>query len=235
MPWYRRYSKRETIEVFDAATESAGVYGRALEVPRALTAWEAETVSALCPPAWRVAVAALRVVRERDDGAVWFTVPDEPHELIGDGEAVDDDGAGVGVMLFGFPERRTVYMLELERDDRQHPRQPSSVRRRWRAPDQPPDLEIRANAAARIREQGGVLYVWMDDTGMKHVRHRPPPGRAAGDWSELEADGLRVFVDPTIDPPRKWVIVLHHFPYGHVDALHNGRVPATPGFGMYAP
>jgi hypothetical protein len=46
-------------------------------------------------------------------------------------------------------------------------------------------------------------------------------------WTTLHADGILFCVDATIDPPDKWVVVLHHLPYRHVDALWNGEVPGV--------
>jgi hypothetical protein len=88
-----------------------------------------------------------------------------------------------------------------------------------------PRLIIRPEAAALIREHGGCAYVWADSAGMKHGRLRPPRGRSSQVWTELQADGLRVFVDPGISPPAKWVIVLRHLPHRHIDALYNGYTP----------
>jgi hypothetical protein len=77
-----------------------------------------------------------------------------------------------------------------------------------------------------ILEKGGKLYIWIDGAGMKHV-HPHPPGHEVA-WSELSGSGIEVFVDPGIDPPPTWVIVLHHVPYRHVDALWDGDVPGVP-------
>jgi hypothetical protein len=68
--------------------------------------------------------------------------------------------------------------------------------------------------------------VWIDGAGMKHVHPHPP--HHAVSWSELHAGKVGLFVDASIQPPPKWVIILHHLPYRHIDALWNGEVPRTP-------
>lgn len=82
------------------------------------------------------------------------------------------------------------------------------------------------DAAALIREKGGRVYVWIDGAGMKHVHPHPPHHIVA--WNELPGSDVDLFVDPEIEPPPKWVIVLHHLPYRHIDALWNGEVPSSP-------
>jgi hypothetical protein len=102
-----------------------------LSSPRPLTPWEAATVAKMTPPPWRIDVSQLRVFRERDDGSVWFASQMEEHELVAHGEAHVDDDEGVGVLLFGTPARRTICMLELERDDRPPASAPSEVTLVW--------------------------------------------------------------------------------------------------------
>jgi hypothetical protein len=103
--------------------------------PRSLTAWEAETVSTLAPATWQVDVSALRVFRERPDGSVWFAPAIEKHVLVAHGNADDEDGEGVAVLLFGAPARQAVFMLEPERDDEQPVRSPSAVEVVWQLED----------------------------------------------------------------------------------------------------
>lgn len=87
-----------------------------------------------------------------------------------------------------------------------------------------PQLEIHPDAAELIREKGGTLYLGADGAGMEHVHFHPPHGRGDVDtWTELTADGIRVLVDPGIEPPDVWLIVLHHLPYRHLQALWNGE------------
>jgi len=60
---------------------------------------------------------------------------------------------------------------------------------------------------------------------MEHVHCHPPHhGEASLEWNEFDVDGVRVFVDPKIDSPEKWVIVLHHLPYRHLQVLWNGEM-----------
>ena len=102
-------------------------------------------------------------------------------------------------------------------------------------PPAQPALVIHPDAADLIREKGGVLYVCADGAGMEHVHFHPPHWRSdVIDWPELDGDGVRVFVDPRIDPPEKWLVVLHHVPYRHVQALWNGETLETgPTGGIY--
>jgi hypothetical protein len=87
-----------------------------------------------------------------------------------------------------------------------------------------PELLIHPDAVDLIREKGGTVYLGADGAGMEHIHFRPPHGRDdVGGWTELEADGVRVFVDPGIEPPDRWVIILHHLPYRHLQALWNGE------------
>jgi hypothetical protein len=102
-------------------------------------------------------------------------------------------------------------------------------------PDPLPVLEVHADAASEISDQGGRLYVWADGAGMKHVRYHPSEKVAEIEWMQLTADGIQVFVDPGIRPPAKWVIALRHIPHRHVAALYNGFVPGASGFGMTVP
>ena len=92
-------------------------------------------------------------------------------------------------------------------------------------------MEIHPDAAEVIREKGGNVYVWADSAGVKHVHPHPPHHEV--EWMTLHADGIDFYVDKSIDPPPKWVVVLHHLPYRHVDALWNGEVPGMP-YGMWA-
>jgi hypothetical protein len=85
-----------------------------------------------------------------------------------------------------------------------------------------PSIEVHPDAAELIREKGGSVYVWADGAGMKHVHPHPPEHAVA--WDNFQVAGISVFIDRTIDPPGKWVVVLHHLPFRHVDALWNGRV-----------
>jgi hypothetical protein len=64
---------------------------------------------------------------------------------------------------------------------------------------------------------------------MKHVHPHPPHHEVH--WTELHGSGIVLFVDPEIDPPSSWVIVLRHLPHRHVDALWDGEVPSLPGIG----
>ncbi|MDQ1382157.1 MAG: hypothetical protein QOJ71_2876 [Actinomycetota bacterium] len=99
--------------------------------------------------------------------------------------------------------------------------------------DETPSIEIHPGAVELIRDQGGCLYIWIDGAGMKHVRHQPP-SRTEKDWFEFEVEGVRLFVDEAIDPPQKWVVVIHHLPWRHVDALYNGDIPGAGSVGMTA-
>ena len=86
-----------------------------------------------------------------------------------------------------------------------------------------PSLEIHPDAAALVREKGGCVYISVDGAGMEHVHLHPPHSHKQGvDWQELDADGVHVFVDPGIESPSKWVLVLHHVPYRHIQALWDG-------------
>jgi hypothetical protein len=98
-----------------------------------------------------------------------------------------------------------------------------------------PTIEIDLDAAVEIRGHGGYVYVWADGAGVKHVRYQPPKDADAKEWTRLDADGVRVFVDQGIQPPEKWVIALRHVPYRHVTALYNGYVPGAGSAGMTAP
>jgi len=91
-----------------------------------------------------------------------------------------------------------------------------------------PKLVIHPAAAQLIREKGGTLYISVDGAGMEHVHFHPPHWRSdAMTWNELDADGIRVFVDPGIASPDKWLVILHHIPYRHVQALWNGEMLTT--------
>ena len=92
-----------------------------------------------------------------------------------------------------------------------------------------PKIEVHPDAAELIREKGGSVYVWADSAGMKHV-HPHAPGHTIA-WDNFQAEGVSIFIDRTIDTPGKWVIVLHHLPFRHVDALWDGKVGMTPVIG----
>lgn len=94
-------------------------------------------------------------------------------------------------------------------------------------PGAEPQLVIHPDAAELIREKGGAVYVSVDGAGMEHVHFQPPHGRDDTTWNELDAEGIRVFVDPGIEPPDKWLVILHHIPYRHVQALWNGEMLTT--------
>jgi hypothetical protein len=89
-----------------------------------------------------------------------------------------------------------------------------------------PPVEVRPDAAEFIRDEGGCVYVWLDGAEMRHVRRHPP--HHVVNWSEFQTGKVRLFVDPGIPEPSKWVVVLHHLPYPHLDVLPDGKPPHTP-------
>lgn len=81
-------------------------------------------------------------------------------------------------------------------------------------------------AAAFIREHGGRLYVWADNSGLEHTGTSPPAGLT---FIQLETpDGIEFFQHDGIETPDLWTLGLHHFPRRHVIANWGGWRPTIP-------
>jgi hypothetical protein len=94
------------------------------------------------------------------------------------------------------------------------------------------DITIVANDDAReyVAEHGGKVYVWIHESGLKHVATHPPD--EATDWDTIEGEGITLYVDTEIqEPTSHWRVVVKHFPLKHVDAIWDGWEPgiSNPG------
>lgn len=95
------------------------------------------------------------------------------------------------------------------------------------------DIKVVANDETRkfVAEHGGKVYIWIHESGLKHVATHPPEDDPT-DWDEIDGDGMTLFVDTEIqEPTSHWRIVLKHFPLKHVDAIWDGWEPgiSNPG------
>ena len=90
-------------------------------------------------------------------------------------------------------------------------------------------VEASTDAVKFIRDNGGRLFVWADDDGLKHVKLQAPDHPV--DFKQIACDSFDFNVAVDIAHASFWEIVLHHFPHRYVDALWDGWAPAVGGHG----
>lgn len=97
-------------------------------------------------------------------------------------------------------------------------------------------VPVTAEEGARefVQDSGGHVYVWADQSGMKHVATSPPDESI--EFESLNADGFTLHQDVEIvSPPDRWHVVLRHFPHRHVDALWGNWTPSFGSPGIAGP
>jgi hypothetical protein len=95
------------------------------------------------------------------------------------------------------------------------------------AMNKPPQIHASSDAVAFIVRNGGRLFVWADESDMKHVKFHPPDTQI--EFKQLPCDLFEFNVDTTIAEAAWWKVVLHHFPHRYVDAEWDAWMPAVWG------
>jgi hypothetical protein len=74
-------------------------------------------------------------------------------------------------------------------------------------------IEMSEKTAAALRKRGGILYVWIDGTGIAQARTAPP--REAVSFVPISSDGWTVQIDSTIAPQNRVLIKWTRLPWPH--------------------
>ena len=73
------------------------------------------------------------------------------------------------------------------------------------APPEPPRVEASERAAEFVRNHGGCVYVWLDNSGLSHTTTTPP--KLPIEFTKLEGVGFALYQDTLIKTPRFWTLV----------------------------